>query len=236
MNERYCPKCGRFKALSTPLCDRCIEAEAANKTDDHKCPKCGKHKFPFQPVCYDCKLSQNTNAIQSEIEYAEIEIEELEEIEFEDVSTAEEEPIYTDFDTKYGENNRYKCKCGIFVKSKDERTIADFLYENDIPFQYEPMNDYYAYDVNCNSIVRKEIYPDFFIKGPVMFRGRSIENVYIEYWGMNTPEYLERQATKRQVYKDHNCTLINLYPEDLYDSESSLTMKLLHFKDRNLNY
>ena len=266
-----CPKCGRLKALSAPLCDRCIEAEAtnsldalkcteaeaanatdtpnatetandadtANATGTHKCPQCGKFKFEFQSVCYDCKLSQSMNIIQNEIEYVDAHAEEDPIIEHETIikdQAATDSKIDIEFHKEYSDNNEYKCKCGIYVKSKDEQTIADFLHENEISFQYEPMNDYYAYDINLNSIVRKEIYPDFFIKGPVTLQDRRIENVYIEYWGLNTPEYLESKAQKLKVYKDHNCTLINLYPEDLYDSENSLTEKLTQFIDRQLNY
>lgn len=239
MNERYCPKCGKFKALSAALCDRCAEKEMANGADPHVCPQCGKFKFIFQEVCYGCKPEQNNNTSRPKTGYAyKVSYQEVT-YEYEappEEQNYETDSTYTDFHKKYGHKNKYKCKCGIYVKSKDERTIADFLYENKIPFQYEEMNDYYAYDVNWNRMRRREIYPDFFIKGPVTFQGRKIENVYIEYWGMDTPKYLKRKAEKYEVYKNNNCTLISIYPEDLFDSENGLTKKLTQFKDRQINY
>lgn len=139
----------------------------------------------------------------------------------------------TSFNEKYDKDKRYKCKCGYYVKSKDERSIADFLTENYITFEYEKE---YQYNVKLNKKDIKTLHPDFFIKGPVTYKGRTIENVYIEYWGLDTPEYLKSKEYKLNVYKSNNTTLISLYPEDILDCEKSLSIKLTQFKDRQINY
>ena len=139
----------------------------------------------------------------------------------------------TSFNEKYDKDKRYKCKCGIYVKSKDERSIADFLFENNIPFEYERE---YQYNVKWNKKVLKTLHPDFFIKGPVTYKGRKIEKVYIEYWGLDTPEYLKIKEYKLKVYNDNKTTLISLYPEDILDCEKSLPVKLTQYKERQINY
>lgn len=241
MNERYCPKCGKFKALSAALCDRCAEKEMANGADPHVCPQCGKFKFVFQEVCYDCRPEQNNNTSRPKTGYAyKVSYQEVtykyETASEEQEPAAQRSQPKDSFHQKYDHNNKYKCKCGIYVKSKDERTIADFLYENNIPFEYEPKGEYWEYNAQWNKLKVRSIYPDFFIKGPVNFHGTHIENVYIEYWGMNTPDYLDRKAYKLQIYKHYHSTLISVYPEDLYDSEAGLTKKLTHFTNREINY
>ena len=214
----------------------------ANGADPHICPQCGKFKFMFQEVCYDCRPEQNNNTSRRKsgyaynVSYQELTYRYKAAPEEQKTATAQQSQPKDSFHQKYDHNNKFKCECGIYVKSQGERTVADFLYKNNIPFEYETEGAYWEYDLRWNNPKYKSIHPDFFIKGPVTFHGRRIEKVYIEYWGMDTPEYLEKQAYKYNVYKRHNCTLINLYPEDLYDCESSLTSKLTGFKDRQINY
>ena len=138
----------------------------------------------------------------------------------------------TSFDEKY-DNKMYKCKCGIYVRSNGERSIADFFYENNIPFEYEIE---YQYKAKWDKKGIKTFRPDFFIKGPVTYKGRKIEDVYIEYWGLDTPEYLNWKEYKLKVYKYNRTTLISLYPEDILDCGNSLPVKLTQYKDRQINY
>lgn len=274
MNERYCPKCGRFKALSAPLCDRCTKPEIQdNEAKDHTCPRCGRFKSSFLPVCDRCIKLTGTNYDETtdnrycpkcgkfKFIYAPlcaqcqneqlIASNEYEPINKSKTVTRTTKPVQSGmpgqsnklnikvdqkFHHKYDSKNTYKCKCGIYVKSNGERTVADFLYENNIPFEYEPESQYWEYNVSTDYLKVKAIHPDFFVKGPVYFRRKRIENVYIEYWGLNTPEYNNIKDYKFKIYKHHNCTLINLYPEDLYDCKSSLTKKLTQFQDREINY
>ena len=41
--------------------------------------------------------------------------------------------------------------------------------------------------------------------------------IYIEYWGMNTKEYLENKERKRNAYKVHDVPLIEIEKDDYKD-------------------
>lgn len=256
MNERYCPKCGKFKTLSAPLCDHCIKGTEENyNTGNPKCPKCNIRTSPDGQLCNRCKIEQliKDKELERNLDKENIDTEIQIKISTpkkaprkaakkpavkpaaKPQSTTQTAPTNS-FHQKYDSKNIYKCKCGIYVKSKDERTIADFLYENGIPFQYEVEHQYLETKLQWHNAYLRSLYPDFFIKGPVEFQGKKIENVYIEYWGLDTEEYLERKAYKLKVYEHYHSTLISIYPEDLYDFENNLTRKLTEFTDREINY
>lgn len=229
MKENYCPKCGRFKSSEFALCGRCqreyniekygtanetyiailkMQKEMARRPKPKPvCKRCGKESYKL--LCDECK---------QELQYCI-------------------NPTSNDnFHEKFDQNKKHKCKSGDYVRSYGERTIADFLYDNNIPFEYEPECNYGIYEIDTGYTRTKLIIPDFFIKGPATFNGRLLQNVYIEFWGMENEEYNERKKNKFIVYKAHRCTLINIYPEDLFDYENSLSQKLIEFENCKINY
>ena len=140
------------------------------------------------------------------------------------------------FDYKYDYQKIYKCENDIYVKSQGERTISDFLYANNIPFEYETKCKYGEYNIETHEITARYIVPDFFIKGPVFYKGTKLENIYIEFWGRNDRTYLETKEYRISIYEAHKATLINIYPEDIYDYKKSLEYKLTNFENNKINY
>ena len=95
---------------------------------------------------------------------------------------------------------------GHYVKSNPESIIDDILYELRIVHCYEkkvPI-DLDEQTVTC----------DWFI--PVL-SNRS--GIYIEYWGMNTKEYLSNKERKRKSYKENNIPLIEIEKDDYLDKQ-----------------
>ena len=102
---------------------------------------------------------------------------------------------------------------GHYVKSDPEVVIDDILYENRIVHCYEkkvPI-DSDEQTVKC----------DWFI--PVT---DSRHGIYIEYWGMNTKEYLQNKERKRQAYKEHDVPLIEIEKDD-YKDRQGLTDRII---------
>ena len=109
------------------------------------------------------------------------------------------------------------------VKSNEEILIANYLFRNDIKYQYE-----YPYKYNTAGEKYRQYRPDFYLPE---------YDIYIEHFGINkegkTPQYspeeekiyLESMEWKRELHKQKNTTLIEsysyefsegLFPENLY--------------------
>lgn len=93
---------------------------------------------------------------------------------------------------------------GHYVKSNPECVIDDILYELRIVHCYEKK-------VPIGS-TEQAIIADWFI--PVT---DSRHGIYIEYWGMNTKEYLANKERKRKSYKEHDIPLIEIEKDDYKD-------------------
>ena len=102
---------------------------------------------------------------------------------------------------------------GHYVKSDPEIVVDDILYENRIVHCYEKK-------VPINSD-EQTIKCDWFI--PVT---DSRHGIYIEYWGMNTKEYLQNKERKRQAYKEHDIPLIEIEKDD-YKDRQGLTDRII---------
>lgn len=102
---------------------------------------------------------------------------------------------------------------GHYVKSNPESIIDDILYDVRIVHCYEKKVPISA-DEQC-------ITADWFI--PVT-DGRH--GIYIEYWGMNTKEYLENKRRKKDAYKEHDIPLIEIEKDD-YKDRQGLTDRLI---------
>jgi hypothetical protein len=95
---------------------------------------------------------------------------------------------------------------GHYVKSDPEIVIDDILYENRIVHCYEK-----KVPIDSDEQAMK---CDWFI--PVT---DSRHGIYIEYWGMNTKDYLQNKERKRQAYKDHDIPLIEIEKDDYRDRQ-----------------
>lgn len=102
------------------------------------------------------------------------------------------------------ENDESKSKVntsqdGHTVDSDMEVRIDDILYNACI---------LHCYGKNIEEITEERRKCDWFI--PIV----NGEGIYIEYWGMKTPKYLEERAEKEALYKKHNIPYIGIEADD----------------------
>lgn len=88
---------------------------------------------------------------------------------------------------------------GHTVDSDMEVRIDDVLYNACI---------LHCYGKSVDEITEKRKKCDWFI--PII----NGEGIYIEYWGMKTPKYLEERAEKEELYKKHNIPYIGIEADD----------------------
>lgn len=100
---------------------------------------------------------------------------------------------------------------GTVVQSLGEKRIADFLAARHIA---------YIYDERIRIAGDARIRPDFYL--PEF-------DLYIEYWGMNTPEYNDNKLQKRILYQRANKKLISLSYRELDTLEEVLAEKLSRY-------
>ena len=97
-----------------------------------------------------------------------------------------------------------RCKSGIYVRSKSERDIIDFFFDNRIKCEYERN---YTSPINKQTFSADFYLPDY--------------NLYIEYFGMDDEKYNEKKDLKIRTYKlDKNINFEYLTYEDdnlIYD-------------------
>lgn len=105
--------------------------------------------------------------------------------------------VKTDSRRKYPAE--YRCDNGIYVRSLSELCIANWLYANRIPFEYERK----VYFKESNEYAHCDFYlPE--------------QDVYIEFWGMTNDETYEHyKRWKENNYNRNNIRLISFYPPDL---------------------
>jgi GNAT superfamily N-acetyltransferase len=100
---------------------------------------------------------------------------------------------------------------GTVVQSRGERIVAEWLSAHGIA---------YRYDAKYRIIGEFQIRPDFFL--PEL-------DVYIEYWGMNTPQYKMSMYKKQTLYQQEGKRLVSIHPRDLTDLDGHLAAKLSVF-------
>ena len=111
-------------------------------------------------------------------------LEELREVRAELADAQEQLAKYTangDFRKRYPAH--YRTHDGHWVRSKIEREIANFLYDHKIRYEFER-----EYVVPNTKIT---YYPDFYLPD---------HHLFIEYFGKEDPEYVEKRETKKQHY------------------------------------
>ncbi len=100
---------------------------------------------------------------------------------------------------------------GTVVQSEGERQIADCLTARGLV---------YRYDTKFRIIGEFQIRPDFYL--PEL-------DVYIEYWGLDTPQYKMSMYKKQVLYQQEGKRLISIYPRDLPSLDALLSGKLALF-------
>ena len=116
--------------------------------------------------------------------------------------------------------NEIRSLKGEKVKSFEECVIANFLYLNGVPYEYES-----SYKHETATPDRRQYHPDFFLPDA---------GIYIEHFALsasgNTPpfinrnEYLESMDWKRQLHKRHGTVLIETFSYE--NADGKLTERL----------
>jgi len=101
----------------------------------------------------------------------------------------------------------FKTKSGIRVRSKIEKIIADFLFDQGIRFVYEPI-------VNLGGFY---VMPDFYLVD---------YEIFIEHFGLENQEYKASAEAKLGRFHMFKMRVVCTYPADEPDIEAVLTEKL----------
>jgi len=115
------------------------------------------------------------------------------------------------FETQVEINKTIEARDGMIVQSKGERRIAEWLTAHGLA---------YRYDAKFRIIAEFQIRPDFYL--PEL-------DVYIEYWGLDTPQYKMSMLKKQVLYQQEGKRLISVYPRDLPQLDELLAAKLRLF-------
>ncbi len=119
--------------------------------------------------------------------------------------------IIDNFRDKFPAN--YRTKDGHNVRSRWEVIIDNMLYEYWLVHAYERKLP-----------VEEDVYSDFYIPARL---GSSA--VYIEYWGKEDSEYIQRRKIKQEIYKKYNLNLIELENNHIDNLDDYLPKMLLNF-------
>lgn len=98
----------------------------------------------------------------------------------------------------------YRTADGRWVRSKSEKIIADWLYNNHIRFEYERK-------------IIEGVTPDFYL--PDM-------DVYIEYWGKDDEAYVRHRRKKEEIYSKLGIRLLSLDDADIKHIDDILRLRI----------
>ena len=146
-----------------------------NENNKSRCITCGK-KTDGLLFCSDCYRKYNKKELLFRI-----------------IGCSSVELLDEDYE------GRYTCKDGHVVKSKSERDIDNYLFENDIPHAYEKPLPY-------GKSEKEVLHPDFYLPH---YLGKG-KHVYIEHWGYNENnlQYAKTKKFKMPIYEKLGITLI----------------------------
>jgi hypothetical protein len=116
------------------------------------------------------------------------------------------------FETQVELNKTIEARDGTLVQSKGERLIADWLTAHGIPHRY---------DAKFRIIAEFQIRPDFYLPE---------QDVYVEYWGLDTPQYKMSMYKKQMLYQQEGKRLISVYPKDLPRLDALLSSKIVPYR------
>jgi len=120
-------------------------------------------------------------------------------------------------ETRIEDQKHVRTVDGTLVQSDGERRIAEWLVSHGIV---------YRYDARLRIIEGFQIRPDFYLPE---------YDVFIEYWGMDTPRYKAGMYLKQDLYMHSGKRLISLYPEDKTRLDDTLGAKLAQFGRREVH-
>lgn len=121
---------------------------------------------------------------------------------------------------------------GEAVKSRGEKLLADYFYQNDIRYQYErpawatpnTTTAAIADDSKFKSWRMMISRPDFYLPD---------YDLYVEYWGMvdtedesNRADYVRSMKWKMARYNENKIKFVSIYPKDLGDLDGIFRAKL----------
>lgn len=106
-------------------------------------------------------------------------------------------------------SGKYVAEDGHRVRSRGELLIDNWLYHRGVLHAYERL-------IQASKDSRMRC--DFYI---------PIVDLYIEYWGLDTPEYLERRQEKEELYRTMGLTLLSVENTDIYDLDACLSKILV---------
>jgi hypothetical protein len=115
------------------------------------------------------------------------------------------------FETQVELNKTIEAQDGTVVQSQGERQIAEWLTAHGLA---------YRYDAKFRILGEFQIRPDFYL--PEL-------DLYIEYWGLDTPQYKMSMYKKQMLYQQEGKRLVSVYPRDLPHLDALLTSKLRLF-------
>ncbi|MFL1706257.1 helicase IV [Campylobacter sp. MOP7] len=110
---------------------------------------------------------------------------------------------------------RYKSDSGDMVKSRAELVIANWLFYRRVKFIYEKK-------ANAN----QRVISDFYLVD---------YDVYIEFWGLETPAYLKRKKKKIKIYKKNRLKLIEMNDDSLRDLNQFFQIEFAKFNIKYIN-
>lgn len=114
------------------------------------------------------------------------------------------------FESMVEDAKKKRSSLGTAVQSRGEKLIADFLESEHIAYEYDA-----RYMIAGDTRIRPDFYlPEF--------------DIYIEYFGMNTPEYRDNMLKKRILYQRAGKKLVSVSYEDA-DPVSVLRRKLSRY-------
>ena len=105
---------------------------------------------------------------------------------------------------------RYKSDSGYIVKSRAELIIANWLFYRGIDFIYEKKTP-----------TKERVISDFYL---------TQSDIYIEFWGLETPQYLKRKSKKIKIYKKYRLKLIQMDDGSLHDLNAFFAKEFKEFK------
>ena len=92
---------------------------------------------------------------------------------------------------------RYKSDSGNTVNSRAELIVANWLFYRGIDFIHEKKVQ-----------TKERVISDFYL---------TQSEIYIEFWGLETPQYLKRKSKKIKIYKKNRLKLIQMNDDSLRD-------------------
>jgi hypothetical protein len=119
---------------------------------------------------------------------------------------------------KANQPGHIRTKDGHFVRSQAERTIANYLFDNRIPYQYE----------RGTNVAGKDVHPDFFLPDV------GKEGIYIEHFGLlDNPRYKEVAERKAELMTRAGKILIATTQDELErQGEYAIYQKLCKYIPR----